>query len=673
MSEGGEIVKEFSIDLAGRVQNFHLPKSQVLVPLFEAVVNSIHAIEERREADNEFHHGSVTITILRDKQVPLKLGAGELPLVKGFEVVDNGIGFNESNMQSFLTSDSTHKQKKGGKGVGRFSWLKAFTSVAISSVFLMNGILMKREFSFSLDSNSINDSLTNCDPNTDRGTIVTLDVYKDEYGKNVPKQIDTIATRVIQHCLVYFLNPDCPRITIKDKDGTICLNQLFAENFRREDETASFMIKNVEFRLLNIRIQDRVFDGNQLYLCGNNRLVDRKDLEAYIVNLDGQIFDVHGFWYIGVLESNYLDERVDMNRLSFNMPITGTSLLDGISLDEILDATCARIEEYLEELLEPIGEEKVRRIERYVTATAPQFRHLLKYEAERVASIKPKLSDDKLDDALYDIKRIFDKNSKKEQKALLDQLNKGGIPSAAYEDLFQCAIKKISDANSAALADYVAHRKVIIDLMESGLKKRDDSEFALEKYMHSLVYPMRNVADELDYESHNLWLIDEKLSYCTYISSDVPFDNDRKQERPDLLVLDKPVAVSKTANDGRVFDTIVIFELKRPMRDDYTASDNPIDQLFGYVQKIKKGKAKDKYHRAIRVGPTTKFYLYAVCDLTDSLENIIEQRSFTRTPDGLGYYFFNTTFNAYVEVLSYDKIVLDAKERNRSLFDKLGI
>lgn len=37
----------FTIDLAGRVKNFDLPKTQPLIPLFEAVVNSIYAIEEK--------------------------------------------------------------------------------------------------------------------------------------------------------------------------------------------------------------------------------------------------------------------------------------------------------------------------------------------------------------------------------------------------------------------------------------------------------------------------------------------------------------------------------------------------------------------------------------------------------------------------------------------------
>ena len=186
---------------------------------------------------------------------------------------------------------------------------------------------------------------------------------------------------------------------------------------------------------------------------------------------------------------------------------------------------------------------------------------------------------------------------------------------------------------------------------------KDDGKFNKEKYMHNLIYPMRTSADLVDYESHNLWLIDETLSYCHYITSDIPFDNNPAEERTDVLFLDRPVAVTDSVNDGTIFDSITIFELKRPMRDNYTESDNPIEQLYGYVQKIKTGETKDMNHRPIRTGDTTQFYLYAICDVTDSLKIILDQHSFTPTPDGLGWYRYNDRLHSYFEILSYDKVL----------------
>ena len=66
-------------------------------------------------------------------------------------------------------------------------------------------------------------------------------------------------------------------------------------------------------------------------------------------------------------------------------------------------------------------------------------------------------------------------------------------------------------------------------------------------------------------------------------------------------------------------------------------------------------------------------YLYAVCDITTTLEQILDFHDFSQTPDKLGYYKYNDKMNAYIEILSYDKIINDAKKRNRILFDKLGI
>jgi len=170
-----------------------------------------------------------------------------------------------------------------------------------------------------------------------------------------------------------------------------------------------------------------------------------------------------------------------------------------------------------------------------------------------------------------------------------------------------------------------------------------------------------------------LWLIDERLAYCEYISSDIPFDNDPKKDRTDILMLDQPVALSDEDNTGREFGTIVILELKRPMRDDYGAGDNPIQQLLGYVDKLSTNRMTDKNGRIIRAGNNTQFYLYAICDLTPKLIKVADDHDFIETPDKLGMYKYHEKKRAYIEIISYDKLIVDSEKRNRVLFEKLGI
>ncbi|NJN71930.1 MAG: hypothetical protein HC799_03495 [Limnothrix sp. RL_2_0] len=51
---------DFSVDLNGRVQNINLPASKALLPVFEAIINSIQAIEDRK-----INTGYITVKLIR--------------------------------------------------------------------------------------------------------------------------------------------------------------------------------------------------------------------------------------------------------------------------------------------------------------------------------------------------------------------------------------------------------------------------------------------------------------------------------------------------------------------------------------------------------------------------------------------------------------------------------
>ena len=378
--------RSFSSNLRGKVRNFSLPKNRPLVPLYEAVVNAINAIDERANKQGAFQ-GSVEIKVIRDRTL---FSNSDKNTIRGFHVQDNGIGFDETNMASFMEADSEHKIAIGGKGVGRFSWLKAFSSVQIVSTYKENAQFVTREFDFSLDCLDIEDVLKNDSDATAYCTVVKLTGYRDDYEKEVPKQLNTIAIRIIEHCLVFFLSKKCPDITIYDDEDSLSLNKIFRERFFTDDNRRLFTIGEQEFSLLNIKINDRTFPHkNRLYLCANNRLVDSKDLEKIIVNLDSEIFEEEGYWYLGVLTGSYLDENVDINRLSFIIPQEGSALSPG--LNDIVRSAANVVQEYLSEYLKGIEEKKQERILKYTTEIAPQYRHLEHYVPERISALKPGL------------------------------------------------------------------------------------------------------------------------------------------------------------------------------------------------------------------------------------------------------------------------------------------
>lgn len=661
----------FTIDLAGRVKNFNLPKKKPLIPLFEAIVNSIYAIEERQEKE-EFD-GYIKVEIVREAQEVAQVDGIDSSIneIIGFNVVDNGIGLDENNMRSFLQSDSTYRAEKGGKGVGRFAWLKAFEKTEIESIFKdLDGTYVKRTFDFSLKDKEIDDSLSEAPESYDNCTTVKLVNYYPEYRRNVNKNAETIATKIMQHCMIYLMASKCPQIVVVDEEK-YDINAMFETKVKRDENSKELLIGNEKFTLLHIKVEDTSLKGNKLYLCANDRVVMDLDLDKEIVDLDKKIFDDKGFYYVGVLTGDYLDKHVDMNRASFD--ISDSKEDEDISIDEITNHVKVEIEEFLKEYLDEVRKEKEEYIRKYISNNAPQFMHLLKYMPDSIQKIKPGLTEEKLDEELYRIKRKFDLNLRKENKEIIKVMDVGAENLDEYQEKFQTQFEKISEANKAALAEYVAHRRIILDLLKKGIHLKEDGHFNKEAYIHKLIYPMRRTSEEIEYKSHNLWLIDERLAYCDYISSDVPFNNDIREERTDIMFLNNPVALSDENNSGREYESIVIFELKRPMRDDYTSGDNPIEQMLGYVDKLSTNKVTDKEGRYIKVGANTQFYLYAICDITPNLTKIAELHDFIETPDKLGLYRYHEKKKSYIEILSYDKIINDAEKRNRILFDKLGI
>ena len=57
-------MRDFGLSLRGRVKNFPLPENKSLIPLFEAVVNSLQAIAERQKTCDFL--GEISILIERN-------------------------------------------------------------------------------------------------------------------------------------------------------------------------------------------------------------------------------------------------------------------------------------------------------------------------------------------------------------------------------------------------------------------------------------------------------------------------------------------------------------------------------------------------------------------------------------------------------------------------------
>ncbi|MGM0561697.1 MAG: hypothetical protein ACQETX_11590 [Pseudomonadota bacterium] len=219
-------------DVIGQVARLPLKPSETnaLLPLFEAISNALHAINERFGDDGLVDKGRIDIEIMRTE-----LDDGSAP-VTGFVIRDNGIGLNEENFVSFCTPFSQHKIRKGGKGVGRLGWLKVFKTITVSSSF-QNGVGLEQiVFDFVLrENNQVDTKDPSGPPATEPGTEVRLSDFANSYGKRCPVKTDTIIQRIIAHFLPVFAGDKSPHMFLHD-DGITDLKKEFNDKINQSAE-----------------------------------------------------------------------------------------------------------------------------------------------------------------------------------------------------------------------------------------------------------------------------------------------------------------------------------------------------------------------------------------------------------------------------------------------------
>ena len=113
------------------IDSLDLGKSEVFLPIYESVVNSIISlIRTKRDG------GKVDVFIEREKLVDNEpdLFDVKVPEIKSVTIVDNGEGFTQANFDSFNAPFSKLNKAYGCKGVGRFTML-ALTSISSPKSF----------------------------------------------------------------------------------------------------------------------------------------------------------------------------------------------------------------------------------------------------------------------------------------------------------------------------------------------------------------------------------------------------------------------------------------------------------------------------------------------------------------------------------------------------------
>ncbi len=355
------------VNLKQRVRNSRLVPSNSLLPLLEAVVNSIQAIEEANE-----RAGRIDVSLERGRSQGT-LAAEDLlsQPIHSFVIQDNGIGFTNRNYESFDTSDSDRKAEQGGKGIGRFLWLKAFERADVQSAYTENGQLWLRKFQFTLSDEGVE---AHTKAKLDRGTrktTVTLVNYRDPYRDRCPRSAKVIAKRIIDHYLEYFVLGSAPEIVLHDVDDleVLNLNRMFAEEIQPHTTTEAFKVRDKELSVIHLRVPPEYEDQHRIYFCAHRRAVLSEPLLHKIPNLAHVLhdpLDQRAFVYIGYVSGAYLDETVTPERTSFYAHENDElDFGDDVTWTDLTSTAVQQASQFLAPFTDPVREEKEQQIHRF--------------------------------------------------------------------------------------------------------------------------------------------------------------------------------------------------------------------------------------------------------------------------------------------------------------------
>lgn len=675
------------------IDSVDLNRSEVLLPIYESVVNSIISLCKTEQAEKKIE---VVIERQRDRNKPLNLFDKNPEPIKNVTIIDNGEGFTEENFTSFKKPFSKVNKRYGCKGVGRFTILALFERMDIISIYREKELWFKRTFSFNAEKEIFNDNIEPLDRSEHQSQtkVILVNCHNQHLMPYTAKNAEEIAKGIMDHCFIYYLSDALPKIFVHEinsdgKQVSVSVEHYF--QLEAKDKEKNIKIREHDFKLYVVKtnqVTNRKY--NYVSLCANSRKVGGKkelarfdSLYAYPITENGEskYLDVY-------VVSPYLDSHVNNQRTGFRIPESNYDYgfysdesLD-LSIEDIMKAIAKEVAGLYEAYAIETKKRNIKEVKEYITKCAPQYRSFL-YRKDVLEEMPPNLTDDKKDEYLHRV--AYQENIKIEEK-IRNFIQQKHINDKRIEEIAE-SIKTKTGYDSDKLAEYVFRRKAIIKLFERLLDKRENGSYELESMIHNLIFPMGLTNLQLDYQYHNLWLLDDRFSTYRFIGSDksiTSFSQIKSSKEPDLIMINNEQnlvnnAISFGSQDAGEIGSMVIFEFKRP--GDTAHQKNTSDYRWEFSELVEKyfddfqfGKEKDKKNyrgNIVKITRDTPKFGYVVMDeMPDSLIDFNISHGWRKTPFG-SYYKMNPDQNLHIEAITFQGLLRNARERNNPFFDHL--
>jgi hypothetical protein len=641
-------------DVVGRINNMRLPdgKTAILYSVYEAVSNSIHALNDRFSEEKAAAKGRVHVDISTDE-------SGE---IESISIADNGIGFTPENLLSFETSDSRFKYQRGGKGVGRFIWIKMFETIKVDSFVKNNASTKRIRFRFAPEKpNSIVGKRTTAAPGQSPGTIITLsDLRTEQRGRVRPT---SFLKDLALHFFPQYIAGTLPEVKITHNGETSSLNEFISDKVDKpieEELKVNFGEGETLLRVAHLFVDATISTGlrNAYLLTAHGRLVgDPVSIERKFALKELP----EGKAYVAVVSGDFLDERVDQERLGFKLTSEQRDILEA--------AILRAAEKFLSDHLTKVRNRQKATVKRLIEEhpqLATQFTSLDEY----VAGLSPGMDDEQIGQHLF----VLLYREEKELRKRIDAFDQLASLEPEARKQAEAILGEISNQEKHRLAELVVKRHQLLQMANLLLKYEDDEKktYRYERVIHDLICPMGEMYRSGENMRHNLWMLDDSLAAYEFFASDKPLSaltNDSISRKEPDLVFFNPLGFRREGTS----DPVVIVEFKRP--GDEKPSQDPIVQVLGYIEELQSSKIRDIDGGVVSdISMDTPFECFIVCELTNAARRQVEKSIAQHpTPDGEGYYGWSRPHNAHVRVISFKKMLRDAEQRNQAFFDQLKL
>lgn len=562
-------------------------------------------------------------------------------------------------------------------------YLKYFHKVSIDSYYCSENQYWHRTFDFGHNEEIIENETNDLCQEENVSCKTILHLKSAVKGYNADKGLDVIARKLVERLLVFFVDKteSMPTITLKENDGT---NPIVLNDFVNKNNTIQF-VQEKSFELQDKKHTKHQFTvrsykvyfsslANKVILTAHRREVTNRPLYNYVPEFKDTLIDIENgkqrnYSVRSYVIGKYLDDHVDTERGDFSLAHNEEDIFADISVERIEREASLITKKFFKDYIQEKFQLKKQKVLDYVTKLAPWNKSLLKYLD--LENLPMGIKDLDLELKFQQIKFENEQKSRIKINELIQ--SQQDSDEETFEEQVSELFTKVTEEGKNDLAHYVCNRKKVIDLYNELRKRTESGKAHLESELHNLFFPMIKNDRDVDYENHNLWLLDERLVFSHYIASDKVISKEDHKE-PDIAVFYNEKMFFRNG-ENVITSPITIVEFKRPKRENYPDNENPIQQALRYSRKILDGKYEmPEGVEKVKVNKdNTPVYIYIVCDIVDKIREFADLANLSVSPDDEGYFGYISKYNAYVEIMSFRKVIEDATMRNKIFFHKLGL